>query len=1024
MSYYNVTEVESALSALAAAYPALTDLITLPETTYEGRTSHALRIGTGSVGTKDGVLFIGGVHAREWGSCEICINFATDMLAAYTSATGLVYGGKSFTSTQVKAIVENLHVFVFPLVNPDGRHHSQNVEPFWRRNRNPSDNGGNPDCTGVDINRNFDFLWDFRNLFSPVANISVSDDPCALEDHTPGSGTYHGSAPFSEVETRNVRWLLDTYPRIRWFVDIHSYSKLILHVWGDDQNQTTDAAMTFTNTAYDSARGVDGDTEYLEYITANDLNVATGIANRMRDAILAVRGENYTAQQSFHLYGTSGTSDDYAYSRHLVDPGKAKVHAFCVEWGTAFQPPWSEMENIIVDITSGLIEFCLSAPCEGGLVEVDLDTPTIHFNDVPEGETAARAAVFSVSACGAVTFEITSGPTLTSGAPGTSFGTPLGTSVTLEVAATLDPRKAHVWISYTGTNNGDTANGTVSILCVETGDVWSIPITANTISRPTAAVVLALDQSNSMTFDSGFGAPLLTRNDVLKYSAQPFVEVIHEDDALGIVTFDHDAYDVVPPMPPTPAGSPILGAGRTTARGHILSHTPNPAGWTSIGDGVELAHSRLEPVTDYDVKAIVVFTDGHENRSKFLEHVTDINGRVYGIGLGTAEEIQPDALTTLTNGTGGYLLLTGALDADRFFQLSKYFLQILAGVENASIVVDPEARLLPGVKVCMPFHLNEADITSDVILLAPAPQAIQFALEAPNGKLLTPTVASTTTGADFFTASNAAFYRLTLPVPLGEAGAGPGQWKAIFSLDDKYFDRYVSNLKDCPKWQQDLAVHGMRFAFMVHAYSSLRLNANLSQDSFEPGATLTLRAVLTEHSIPLGTGAKVQADLTKPDNTSTALTLAEVDQGVFETTVNSSLSGIYRFRVRARGNTLSGLPFTREQELTGTVWKGGDNHRPSDSSDSDDLLQQLCGLLTCLFSSKNISAKLAARLMEMGVNLAGLRKCLEIFCADGLPSSTDTIKLSKEELVKLIEKLDTKSLDILKKIAVELEEGC
>jgi murein tripeptide amidase MpaA len=363
MPYLNVTEVVSDLITLASTYPALTELITLPNITYEGRTSHALRIGTGSVARKDAVLFIGGVHAREWGSCEICLNFATDLLEAYTLGTGLGYGGKSFTSTQIKAIVEGLHVFVFPLVNPDGRYYSQTVEAFWRRNRNPTDSGGDPNCVGVDVNRNYDFLWDFPNLFNPAALIRTSTDPCELETSgIPGTGTYHGSAPFSEAETKNVLWLLDTYPRIRWFVDLHSYSELILYVWGDDENQTADPSMNFMNPAYNTARGVDDDTAYKEYILPADLTVITGLANRMHDAIQAVRGKNYTVQQGFELYATAGTSDDYVYSRHFVDPGKNKVHGFVIEWGTEFQPPWSEMEQIILDISSGLVEFCLAAP--------------------------------------------------------------------------------------------------------------------------------------------------------------------------------------------------------------------------------------------------------------------------------------------------------------------------------------------------------------------------------------------------------------------------------------------------------------------------------------------------------------------------------------------------------------------------------------------------------------------------------------------------------------------------------------
>ena len=52
MSYLNVAEVETATVNLAAAYPALSQLITLPNTTVEGRTSHAIRLGAGASGSQ------------------------------------------------------------------------------------------------------------------------------------------------------------------------------------------------------------------------------------------------------------------------------------------------------------------------------------------------------------------------------------------------------------------------------------------------------------------------------------------------------------------------------------------------------------------------------------------------------------------------------------------------------------------------------------------------------------------------------------------------------------------------------------------------------------------------------------------------------------------------------------------------------------------------------------------------------------------------------------------------------------
>lgn len=361
MTYYNVIEVESALKGLASKYASLTELIALPEKTYEGRSSHAIRIGSGSADSKDAVLLIGGVHAREWGSCEIGINFAADILEAYSKGTGLVYGGKSFSSAQIKAIVDELHLIVFPLVNPDGRHYSQTSEPGWRKNRNPVGSG----CIGVDINRNFDILWDFPNLFAPTSDVfrTTSIDPCNF--------TYHGTEAFSEVESRNVRWLLDSYTRIRWFIDIHSYSQVVLFPWSDDQNQTADPAMNFMNPAFNADRGIKDDTGYKEYIEPGDLTVMSGLAMQVHGAIKAVRGKNYDPKQSFYLYPTSGTSDDYAYSRHLVDPTKNKVYGFTIEWGTQFQPPWEEMENIIRDVSAGLVQFCIVAPDDTKIINSD-----------------------------------------------------------------------------------------------------------------------------------------------------------------------------------------------------------------------------------------------------------------------------------------------------------------------------------------------------------------------------------------------------------------------------------------------------------------------------------------------------------------------------------------------------------------------------------------------------------------------------------------------------------------------------
>jgi Zinc carboxypeptidase len=354
MPYMNVTEVESGLIALAAAHPTICELITLPNLTIEGRTTHAVRLGTQAANTVDAYYLTGGVHAREWGSCEILVNMAVDLCDAYAGGTGVAYGGKTFSAAEVKALMEQMNIIIFPCVNPDGRNFSQTSVPLWRKNRNPASSGGQASKIGVDINRNQDFLWDFATAFAPAA-INVY-----LASSDPAQDTFHGTAPHSEPETENINFIHDTFTRIKWYIDVHSFSEDILFVWGDDESQFSDSNMTFQNASFDGQRGVLGDS-YKEFIPDGDLSALQGLAGAFTRSLGEVRGKLYVAKPGFSLYATSGTNDDYGYSRHFADPSKSKALSFTVEWGTEFQPPWSEMQEIIKDVSAGLIGLGLQA---------------------------------------------------------------------------------------------------------------------------------------------------------------------------------------------------------------------------------------------------------------------------------------------------------------------------------------------------------------------------------------------------------------------------------------------------------------------------------------------------------------------------------------------------------------------------------------------------------------------------------------------------------------------------------------
>ena len=141
---------------------------------------------------------------------------------------------------------------------------------------------------------------------------------------------------------------------------MHSYVPAIYHTWGFDENQTSDPAMSFRNPAFDGQRGRAGDA-YREYIPGEDVEALRELGAAMNEAIAAAGGAAYELGQSFSLYPTSGTSDDYAYSRHFVDGAKGKILGFTVECGRSFQPPWQEAEDVIREVCAGLIAFCLAA---------------------------------------------------------------------------------------------------------------------------------------------------------------------------------------------------------------------------------------------------------------------------------------------------------------------------------------------------------------------------------------------------------------------------------------------------------------------------------------------------------------------------------------------------------------------------------------------------------------------------------------------------------------------------------------
>lgn len=386
-SILNVAEVKSGFDALVETYGI--GSFTAPYTTYEGATIYGGKVGgSGTCDDAYRVYLNAAIHARERGSSDGLLYFISDLLYANKTNVGLAYGSQTYTAAQVKTALSAGIVFV-PLSNPDGVAWDQSTNSCWRKNRNPASASTLAASVGVDLNRNFDFLWDFTTEFSSTAQSSVAST-------SPKSETFHGRFPtnsihvhvwfplslanidpgtaaFSEPETKSIKWVMDTFSKVRWFLDLHSYAGDILYSWGSDDNQSKYSYMNFLNSSYDATRGILTDTPgtgngYGEYSPTAELNDNVAAADRIGTAMSTASGSDYTVMQASELYPTSGASDDYSYSRHFANTSLNLVHGYTVEFGFGnsaascpFYPTQAQYNTNLRATGAGFMELLLAA---------------------------------------------------------------------------------------------------------------------------------------------------------------------------------------------------------------------------------------------------------------------------------------------------------------------------------------------------------------------------------------------------------------------------------------------------------------------------------------------------------------------------------------------------------------------------------------------------------------------------------------------------------------------------------------
>ena len=279
----------------------------------------------------------------------------------------------------------------------------------------------------------------------------------------------------------------------------------------------------------------------------------------------------------------------------------------------------------------------------------------------------------------------------------------------------------------------------------------------------------------------------------------------------------------------------------------------------------------------------------------------------------------------MARATGKYLLVTGAITTDQRFRLSKFFLQILAGVNGAQIIVDPAGDLVFGPTHRIPFDVTQADFGIDAILTSPLGEAIDFRLEAPDGTIIGPSLPAK--AGSLVIRRSVVYYRLPMPFLGGSGGIlHSGRWHALLKLDEERVKKLLSDERRRDEILREIRKGSAAYNFLVHAHSTLTFETSCTPGVVRPGDAALVTTSLTEFGTPLMRRAEAWIDLVSPNGTTQMVGMTEVGPGSFSAKVQTFMPGLHDLRVRARGVTLHGVPFTRD--AIHSLIAGGDERPP------------------------------------------------------------------------------------------------
>jgi len=225
--YSTVEETFSRMDQMKLNYPTLAEIIDIGdswEKTMNGVEGHDIRIlkitNQNTSGDKPILFLASAIHAREYATAELNTRFAEYLLAEYGH------------NADVTWILDNHEIHFSLQTNPDGRKQAE-TGLLWRKNTNHDYCINNSSSRGADLNRNYPFEW------------GGEPNEC---DNTFGGGSA-ASEPEVDAQINYIREIFDDNrgPGANEavdentsgiFVDIHSYSQLVLYPWGYTGNDS------------------------------------------------------------------------------------------------------------------------------------------------------------------------------------------------------------------------------------------------------------------------------------------------------------------------------------------------------------------------------------------------------------------------------------------------------------------------------------------------------------------------------------------------------------------------------------------------------------------------------------------------------------------------------------------------------------------------------------------------------------------------------------------------------------------